>query len=186
MEKITFTYEEIKKDCRSIFFIDILKIVLLAVFLTVVLPFPISIILNGNFAIILPICTFCPFLVILIYTLFISLNTIKVLIPMLLGEFSVTTATLGNKQERISKPYRHIGHHVDEPYQPHILFFSKNIKYNIPEEKIFYTWTKDLQMRTDRLFETSDIGDEFYLVTVGKNRKRIVLVYNTQYFEYKE
>lgn len=67
-------------------------------------------------------------------------------------------------------------------YQPYKLYFSANKrKYNIPSGKN-YKWSKEFCMQDYNVFNSSTIGDEFYLVII--NNKTIASVYNTKFFDF--
>ena len=68
------------------------------------------------------------------------------------------------------------------PYVCYELCFYPYNNYSIPARK-HYKWSKEHSMSEKDLFKTSEIGDEFVLVTQSK--KDILLVYNTKFFEYK-
>ena len=67
-------------------------------------------------------------------------------------------------------------------YRPYKLYFSANKrKYNIPSGKN-YKWSKEFCMQDYNVFNSSTIGDEFYLVII--NNKTIASVYNTKFFDF--
>ncbi|MBE6806272.1 MAG: hypothetical protein E7526_07190 [Ruminococcaceae bacterium] len=59
------------------------------------------------------------------------------------------------------------------------LFFSKRLKYQIPLEN--YHWSNTYNMTDKGVCNYSTIGDEFYLVVIGK--RFVVAVYNTKLFQ---
>ena len=67
-------------------------------------------------------------------------------------------------------------------YKPYRLWFSiKKRRYNIPSGKN-YKWSKDYCMYDYNVFNSSSIGDEFYLIIVNDS---IASAYNEKFFIYE-
>ncbi len=68
-------------------------------------------------------------------------------------------------------------------YRPYRLYFSiKKRKYNIPSGKN-YKWSKDFCMYDYNVFNSSTVGDEFYLIIANN---KVLYVYNSKFFEIKD
>ena len=61
------------------------------------------------------------------------------------------------------------------------LRFSNYGVYMIPDES--YSWSSMFRMLHKKVYESSDYGDEFYLVLSKPNNGKILFVYNTKMFE---
>lgn len=67
-----------------------------------------------------------------------------------------------------------------------LLIFSKYGKYFIMRTQ-YYKWSKQNAMRAGGVYNTSLVGDTFYLVIYTDDKKeKPVMVYNTKFFELKE
>lgn len=68
-------------------------------------------------------------------------------------------------------------------YRPYRLYFSiKKRKYNIPSGKN-YRWSKDFCMYDYNVFNSSTVGDEFYLIIINN---KVIYAYNSKFFELQE
>ena len=63
------------------------------------------------------------------------------------------------------------------------LCFSSNTKYEIHSGK-HYKWSNLYAMSDKRVYDSSNINDDFYLINVGKRKN--ILGYNKKMFEYRE
>ena len=90
--------------------------------------------------------------------------------------FKIITDTLIDKEAEI------IGTRL-RASKPNILHFKACGKYLIPA-CINYSSAKQFAMCEDEVFRSSKIGDEFYLVIDNKNK--ILMSYNTKFFEFQE
>ena len=66
---------------------------------------------------------------------------------------------------------------------PHNLNFKCYGWYRIPYGEN-YSWSSKHNMMESSVYNCSNIGDEFYIVSF--NKKKIALVYNTKLFEFKD
>lgn len=89
------------------------------------------------------------------------------------GKHSVKTAVLGNKKASEGSRYRIGIFAFTKFYQPPKLIFSDNMRFVIDDQYTYYKWTQNLRMLGKELFESSVIGDEFYLITIGKKEKKL-------------
>lgn len=75
-------------------------------------------------------------------------------------------------------------------FRPYTLIFTKNkrfeilgMPYNTDKGYRYYKWSKNRSCSSAQLFEKTEIYDVFNTVNVGK---KIVMVYNTEFFELEE
>ena len=64
------------------------------------------------------------------------------------------------------------------------LVFEKSGTREIHPNSSFYEWSLFYPLTGEELFESTSVGDEFYLVSVG-NQKNL-LIYSKKHFEFKE
>jgi hypothetical protein len=88
--------------------------------------------------------------------------------------FTVVKEKLVEKEAEIHRRYHS---------RPNTLIF-KNYDKHFLTEYWHYSFSAQYKMFDTELFRTSDIGDEFYLIVNKKNK--ILLVYNTKYFELEQ
>ncbi len=86
-------------------------------------------------------------------------------------------------QKELHKPY-HINWLKQE--YPHFYFARSGIFYIYYDQynaynAFIYPWSKNYAMNIISLFRSSNIDDDFYIVTVGKS-KRIQQIYNKKMF----
>lgn len=76
------------------------------------------------------------------------------------------------------------------PKEPKFNFiFENNGQYTIPEQlygEKNYKWSKFYNISNTKLYDSSDIDDEFYIVASGGKKAKILLIYNKKYFEFQE
>ena len=63
------------------------------------------------------------------------------------------------------------------------LVFEKSGTCEIHPNSRFYEWSLFYPLTGEQLFESTSVGDEFYLVSVG--RQKNLLIYNKKHFEFK-
>ena len=64
------------------------------------------------------------------------------------------------------------------------LVFEKSGTCEIHPNSRFYEWSLFYPLTGEQLFESTSVGDEFYLVSVGKQKN--LLMYSKKHFELKE
>ena len=96
------------------------------------------------------------------------------------GRFIIKTDKLVHKLDEVVSPP---GQVRSVNSRPCTLEFSKFGKFCIYDGTNYHS-SKQFKMWYDELFRSSKIGDEFYLVIDDK--KKILIVYNTKFFELKE
>ena len=64
-----------------------------------------------------------------------------------------------------------------------VFHFPSYGKYKLTDID-YYKWSKMYNMRNSNVYNSSNIGDEFYLITIGK-KETILMVYNCKMFELK-
>ena len=64
------------------------------------------------------------------------------------------------------------------------LHFSSYGTYMIPDES--YSWSSMFSMLHKKVYESSNYGDEFYLVLLKQHKGEILFAYNTKMFEFEE
>lgn len=64
------------------------------------------------------------------------------------------------------------------------LVFENSGSYAIFKDARYFEWSLFYPLTGTELFESTSVGDEFYLVSVSK--KKILLLYNRKHFELKE
>ncbi len=64
------------------------------------------------------------------------------------------------------------------------LVFENSGSYAIPKDARYFEWSLFYPLTGIELFESTSVGDEFYLVSISK--KEILLLYNQKHFELKE
>lgn len=64
------------------------------------------------------------------------------------------------------------------------LVFEKSGTREIHPNSSFYEWSLFYPLTGEELFESTSVGDEFYLVSVGKQKN--LLIYSKKHFELKE
>ncbi len=183
--KETLTRKQIKKELKYISFCNILfRIVPAAIITPIILYlfpddrfFPFAILFS--IVVLIFICESCYFLKLFIVA---HNNTFSIIVDKLSNtkdiEFrdGVTDPYIGDaKFAIIPLSFNLLG-------KTFRLFFSKNRVWRIPSGCI-YTWSKYNWMNSFSVFRSSNIGDEFYLVMVGK---KIILAYNTKFFELQD
>jgi len=185
MEKITLTKNDIKKEAlqKILYLIPELFILMLVLGLPTALLINIFEFTSGLETL---LCSFLviPLVIIMVGVFLYYLHSIIEYIFIYNGKFSIITAALGNKQEQKGRRGRR--RIWEERYEPAKLFFPDKMIYVINSDYGFYKWTKVMPMTGRRIFESADIGEEFYLVTIGQKRKKIIFIYNFQFFELKE
>jgi len=182
MEKITLTKNDIKKEALQQIFSFASFVLIILTFLLFVCFFGLRNVLeneNANWlykgfviiiGILAPACFFG------------FLYTIYEYILVCMGKYSIKTAALVNKRESEGSIIRR--RRLSKPYKPAKFFFSDNMHFIIDEYRTYYKWTYNMRMTRKDLFESSVIGDKFYLITIGKKKKTILLFFNQNFFEY--
>ncbi len=76
------------------------------------------------------------------------------------------------------------------PKEPKFKFVFENCgEYIIPEQLYGdnnYNWSKEYTISNTELYETSSIGDEFYIVKSLGKKAKILLIYNKKHFELEQ
>lgn len=182
IEKEIITTENIIIDCKK----EIFKTCKSAVFLT-----PLALLLSicliptlislDNLEIKIIILLILPFpllfLAASIHTLPIEYKKYKSITQQ---KFEVKTDKLVHKINEVRSPF---GEALNKHERPCTLQFSQYGDFNI-FDGTFYPSSKHYKMHYDELFRSSKIGDEFYLVIDNKNK--ILMAYNTKFFEFQE
>lgn len=86
------------------------------------------------------------------------------------------------KDKMVSKEKRRYNRIRDRGY--YRLHFSCYGTYMIPDES--YSWSTMFSMLHKKVYESSDYGDEFYLVLSKQHKGEILFAYNTKMFEFEQ
>lgn len=95
-------------------------------------------------------------------------------------KFVIKTDKLVHKIDEVKSPP---GKTMNKNTRPYSLEFSKYGKFDIFDGTNYHS-SKKYKMWYDEVFRSSKIDDEFYLVM--DDRKNILIVYNTKFFEFQE
>ncbi len=117
---------------------------------------------------------------------------IILIIPVLLSICAIAEAVIGLikvstghftvvSDKVVKKFHKKIGTTIFTPFRPHMLIFSKYGEYGIQGKN--YTWSARFKETDDCIYKTTTIGEEFYIVRVGK---RNVLAYSKNLFTTEE
>ena len=183
MQKQTVTYKRIKKDLveRLIYdeFVNAFLSMLTYSGIIIVLFLACRLMLNLD----LKVPTVGIVIIIAIDVILMSsalVNVLKLLTKIKNNTISVLNAKL---TDRVEGGYHRRGLPGRGPYVYYELCFYPYNNYIIPARK-HYKWTRGYCMSEEELYTSSNIGEDFIIVT--HNQKDILLVYNKKFFEYEK
>ena len=98
-------------------------------------------------------------------------------------DYEITVEIVSHiKEEIYSTDYsNHISRKLKE-VRVYIMYFENGKSWNIPKDN--YTWSGECPMSDRTLYQTTHLGDVFWVVT-KKDTCAIVMAYPTEFFEYK-
>ena len=183
MQQQTITYQRVKKDLFKCLICDEIITTLFSMFvftgIIIALFLACRIILGLDLRI--PLSCIVLILVLDGYLAYQALhNTAGILKGIAKNAIIVSTAKLTN---RIEGGYHRQGLPGRGPYVHYELHFYPYNPYLIPSRK-HYKWSQDYCMSEKELFNSSEIQDEFIIVT--HNKKDILMIYNKKFFEVVE
>ena len=165
IEKIKFDLKKLLKD-RCIELVELTFVVFL--FLAILLWIPISLLFYK-------IASGCFAAVMLCLVVFQVLDIIK-----LHKVFDNTDCIV--KDKMVSKEIRRYMRIRNRGYFR--LHFSSYGTYMIPDKS--YSWSSMFSMLHKKVYESSNYGDEFYLVLLKQRKGEILFAYNAKMFEFEE
>lgn len=178
MKKETLTIDNIKKDLNK-YFSHKLRGLLLTLLL---IPLANIIILNTILLFYNPVNSFkSVFSIIFCIICFIlsSYDLIIIIIGFLQtknGNFKITSDYVVEKKQKI------YGSRISNP-KPYRLIFANNGTYNIPYGEN-YCWSSSFAISDKTLYERTNINDDFYIISIRKQKN--IISYNKKHFEFKE
>ena len=175
--KTVITIDIIKTELKKIYLHDIIRygaILLLCVAYLVLYFFkPQLSIYNPQIFVLL----LCPLFVFLIVFSIINLyKTFKACFLTRNNKIDIVTDVLVDKRKK-AQLSRYKGYH-----HTYTFIFEKSQEYNL--EKRIIDVSNPYNIDNEQLYETSEIYDKFYIVSVGKQES--ILAYNQRFFELKE
>ena len=175
MPKIFLTREIIKRDFRAYIFYGILTS--FSMQLIWILPYSLVCILATLYDKML-IITLLAFMIFLIsLTALYSFLQLRRYWLIRNNKFNIAKDTVVNYEKKLRLGRAKNYHSID-----YYIYFQSHGKYKVTPGK-YYSIFKKLKTDWDGIFDTTFIGDEFYLILV---KNKIVYVYNTKLFELQE
>ncbi|MBR7143197.1 MAG: hypothetical protein IKD06_06660 [Clostridia bacterium] len=174
MKKEILTRKNIVSDLKLILIKEIIKLItLLPLLIFVYLLFLFGPHSPAKGFMLIFCMIFCVF-----YTLIYIYALVRTVVPLFkIKNFTISSDLVTNKLEkRRSHPRSLI---IPRPYT---LVFSRGGKYRIPAINN-YKWSNMFEMPDKNVFHSTDLNDDFYLISVGKRRN--IVAYNKKMFEMK-
>lgn len=173
MEKETLTVKNIQQDLYSILIMSLLRIP--AVLLLFALMYwPLSSLLKSSTMLSFILNAYMIFL--FAACLWTSFQAVSVFLKIKKFKVELCTARLTGKTE--SRP----GSKTWRSYKPYSLSFDNYSKCEI-FPKTHYKWSTSHRMNERQIFNYSNLGDEFLLVSITK--KRVAIAYNLSFFDFE-
>lgn len=178
MTKEILSYKNIKRDLKKHFSVklrDLLVVILIVPLANIIILNLILLFCNleGSFKIVFSIifCSICLLLV--------SYDLTKIIVGLISiknDKFEIISDWVINKKEKI------YGSRISSP-KPYRIIFANNGTYKIPYGRN-YDWSKLFAFSDKNIYEHTDIGDNFYLISIGTQNN--IVAYNKKFFEFIE
>lgn len=186
-KKEVLTNEIIKRELKTIYLLnrkwDIASCVLLGI--VVIWSFSVFVPFDDLEYALIPSFLLCFFI---IWSLYIFFKIKKTLSKIQNGGIQITIDALMECEENLlrslptNKPYSEFYSYFTTK-SPYHLRFQRLGTYTVPNGKN-YRYCKMYDMQPKGVYNYSNVGDDFYVVTMGSNE--ILLAYNTKLFELQE